>query len=241
MRALAAALAILILHPAAAAPNGIGLDVDIAAPDGFVLKATYWAADAPGPGVLLLHQCNRDRTAWAGAARALAGAGFHVLTMDFRGFGGSVGPGVRSFRQQSDELWPLWEGDVDRAVAFLTSLPAVGDRPIGVMGASCGGSQALLLAARTPRVGAVVFLSSGLPWVDDQDVQAFQRNHPVPVLAVAAEGDEGTARRTQELFAGSRHENSRLILYKGDEHGVPLFDRDPHLVETIVAFFAANL
>ena len=33
--------------------------VDLKAPDGIMLKATYFAAGKPGPGVLLLHQCNR--------------------------------------------------------------------------------------------------------------------------------------------------------------------------------------
>ena len=240
MRTFFPALAVLCLLPRAAAGNGTGLDVDIMAPDGFVLKATYWAADEPGPGVLMLHQCNRDRKSWDGSARALAEAGFHVLTMDFRGFGGSVSEGVHSFRQQSDELWPLWEGDVDRAFAFLKSMPDV-KQSIGAVGASCGGSQALLLATRMTEVGAVVFLSSGLPWIDDQDIHAFQNVRPVPLLGIAAEDDVSTANRTRSIFAGSKHEDSRLVVYKGDQHGVPLFEQDPNLVSVIVEFFAANL
>ena len=35
--------------------------VDLTAGDGTKLKATYFAAAKPGPGVLLLHQCNRQR------------------------------------------------------------------------------------------------------------------------------------------------------------------------------------
>jgi len=37
--------------------------VDIRASDGSVLKATYFAAANTGPGVLLLHQCNRFQIA----------------------------------------------------------------------------------------------------------------------------------------------------------------------------------
>jgi len=33
--------------------------VDLTSPDGTHLKATFFAAVKPGPGVLLLHQCNR--------------------------------------------------------------------------------------------------------------------------------------------------------------------------------------
>ena len=59
-------------------------DVDIQAPDGTNLKGTYFSAGRPGPGMILLHQCNMDRHAWDGLAQDLAGAGFHVLTVDFR-------------------------------------------------------------------------------------------------------------------------------------------------------------
>ena len=41
--------------------------VALTAPDGTVLRATYFAAAAPGPGVLLFHQSNRSRKAWATA------------------------------------------------------------------------------------------------------------------------------------------------------------------------------
>src|SRR5205823_14080787 len=40
--------------------------VDLKAPDGAVLKGTFFAAAAPGPGVILFHQSNRDRGSWAG-------------------------------------------------------------------------------------------------------------------------------------------------------------------------------
>jgi hypothetical protein len=39
-------------------------DVDITSPDGTKLKATYYPAAKPGPGVLLLHMCNSNRQAW---------------------------------------------------------------------------------------------------------------------------------------------------------------------------------
>src|ERR1700683_2100296 len=65
--------------------------VDLTAPDGPNLKATYFDAGKPGPGVLLLHQCNRDRKVWDGLATQLSGAGMNVLTVENRGFGESGG------------------------------------------------------------------------------------------------------------------------------------------------------
>src|SRR5438094_7554681 len=66
--------------------------VDLKASDGTILKASYFAAAKPGPGVLLLHQSNRTRDSWDGLARQLAAAGINTLTLDMRGFGESGTP-----------------------------------------------------------------------------------------------------------------------------------------------------
>jgi predicted alpha/beta hydrolase len=65
--------------------------VDLTTTDGVTLKATYFAAGKPGPAILLLHQCNRQRKVWDDLAGRLAASGFNVLTFDFRGFGESGG------------------------------------------------------------------------------------------------------------------------------------------------------
>ena len=65
--------------------------VELKASDGTPLKGTYFAAAKPGPGVLLLHQVNRDRRSWDGVAAQLATAGVNTLTLDMRGIGESGG------------------------------------------------------------------------------------------------------------------------------------------------------
>src|SRR6516165_6255212 len=85
-------------------------DAVIKAADGIDLKVTYFSPGRPGPGILLLHQCNMDRHAWDGLAKDLADAGFHVVTLDYRGFGESGGD-----RAQREK----WPGDVDAAYAYL--------------------------------------------------------------------------------------------------------------------------
>src|ERR1700732_4409471 len=77
----------------APAPRAVTAEraVDLTAADGIKLKASYFPAAQPGPGVLLLHQCNRQRKVWDDLARQLAAAGINVLTFDLRGFGESGG------------------------------------------------------------------------------------------------------------------------------------------------------
>src|SRR5438270_6708898 len=59
--------------------------VELKASDGTVLKASYFAAAKPGPGMLLLHQSNRTRKAWEDVAGQLAAAGINTLTLDLGG------------------------------------------------------------------------------------------------------------------------------------------------------------
>jgi len=235
VRALIVLTATFVVGPAPAAADPA--DLSIATADGLELRATYYAAAGPGPGVLLLHQCNRDRHAWTEVATAMADAGLHVLTIDFRGFGESTNGSNRSFHKQHEKLWPSFDDDVERSLSFLESLPGVDAERIGVMGASCGGSQALLMSLRNPEIRAVGFLSTNLPWIERTDVDAFEANTEIAVLSIAAVDDTDAASVERRMFAGSAHPDSRLILYKGDRHGAPLFEQDPDLPGVIAAWF----
>jgi hypothetical protein len=57
-------LLFLLLIASSAAAEPAPKDVDIAAPDGTRLKATYFAAERPGPAVLLMHMCITTRASW---------------------------------------------------------------------------------------------------------------------------------------------------------------------------------
>jgi DinB superfamily len=70
-------------------PSSAPRVVDLQAADGTLLRASYFAAAKPGPGVSLLHQVNRERKSWDALAGQLATAGINTLTLDMRGFGGS--------------------------------------------------------------------------------------------------------------------------------------------------------
>src|SRR5512138_3759335 len=94
MRRLSSLLAVLLF----ALPSFSQRTVDLTSADGTKLKATYFAAK-PGPGVLLLHQCNGQRKMWDELARQMSSAGINVLTLDLRNFGESEG-------KPADQLTP---------------------------------------------------------------------------------------------------------------------------------------
>ena len=87
MKALTLALAGALTFALALAAQVQKKDIDIKAPDGASLKGTYLSPGRRGPTILLLHQCNLDRHAWDGLAKDLAASGFHVLAIDYRGYG----------------------------------------------------------------------------------------------------------------------------------------------------------
>src|SRR5512146_1222889 len=136
----------LLLQVCAGAAPPPRRDVDLTAPDGTKLKATYYAAATAGPGVLLMHQCNQQRKTWDGVARELATKGIHVVTFDFRGFGESAGTRSNDIPQpeRQRQVTEKWPGDVDAAYRFLTSQPQVNGKQIGAGGASCGVNQSIL-------------------------------------------------------------------------------------------------
>ena len=136
--------------------------VDLKASDGTVLKANYFAAAKPGPGVLLLHQINRTRRAWDDLAGQLAAAGINTLTLDMRGFGESGGTTQEKLtpkeRAQARERRP---GDIDTAFQYLVSQPGVVGDVIGVGGAGGFGVDSAVQTARrhSVQVKSLVLLS----------------------------------------------------------------------------------
>ena len=78
--------------------------VDLKAADGVLLKATYFSAGRPAPGVILFHQGNRTRESWTSVAAQLAGSGINVLTVDSRAHGDSGGKLEESRKQRQGDL-----------------------------------------------------------------------------------------------------------------------------------------
>jgi dienelactone hydrolase len=212
-------------------------DVDIKAPDGVNLKGTYFSEGRPGPGMLLLHQCNMDRHAWDGLAQDLASNGFHVLTVDFRGFGDSGGskstdPGTRAANRNK------WPGDVDAAFAYLLKQKGVDGSRIAAGGASCGVTQASDLATRNHEVKALLLLSG---MASDAAKTYIADNTSLPVFGAASAGDTRAAQGIREALGASKDPKSTLKILEGTEHGVPMFAKHPDLEPMIVAWLKTQL
>ena len=215
--------------------------VDLTTPDKIKLKATYFAAAGPGPGVLLLHQCNRQRKVWDDLAQKLAASGIHVLTLDYRGFGESEGKPFASLKpfevaQDLDKR----PGDVDLALSFLESQPGVQRDAIGVGGASCSVRQSILASHRHKEVKAIGLLS-GDAGIDGRRILRASPNLP---LFVAMADDDAYGLLTEYMrwiFSFSATPASKLVHYATGGHGVELFPVHKELPGQIMEWFNANL
>jgi dienelactone hydrolase len=207
-------------------------DVDIKAPDGINLKATYFSPGRSGPAMLLLHQCNMDRHAWDDLAKDLAGKGFHVLTVDYRGYGESGGEHYSAGDRPKD--WQAkWHDDVDAAYSYLLEQKGVDKSRVTAGGASCGVTQSSDLAARHQEIKALMLLSGS---ASDAAKAYIAANASIRVFGAASEGDAGAAKGIKDAVESSKNPQATLKIYPGKEHGVPMFAKNPDLEPMIVAW-----
>ena len=215
--------------------------VDLTAQDGTKLKATYFGADKPGPGVLLLHQCNRQRKVWDGLAQQLATSGINVLTLDYRGFGESGGVRFdKATPQQVQELQAKWPNDIDLALQYLQSQPGVKRDTIGVGGASCGVNNSVQTARRHAEVKSLVLLSGNT----DLNGRNFLRNdQTVPVFLAYADDDQfkPSITASQWIYSLTANPNKKLVSYPTGGHGADIFPVHPDLPKQIVDWYVTTL
>jgi dienelactone hydrolase len=247
--ALAIALAFLVTHsttaplsaraqtPAAPAPAA-ARPIDLKSPDGIALKASYFSPGRPGPGLLLLHACNRDRSSWNGLATAAAERGFHVLALDYRGYGQSGGTRSDDPQQQrwiADREWP---GDVDAAYAWLASQQGVDSARMGAAGASCGVNASVELARRHPEVRTVVLLSGAITAPGREYIRDAVW---MPIFGAASHGDGGAVETLRWAMGWSRNPSNTFVEYRAAGHGTDMFAVEKDLPSQILAWLDSHL
>jgi len=230
--------------------------VELKAPDGIVLRATYYPAAKPGPGVLLFHQSNRTRTSWDDAARQLAAAGIHTLAVDSRGHGESGGKLERQYWAQS------WAGDLDAAFQYLISQPGVAADVIGSGGAGwLGVHNSVETAHRHSAAVRSLALLSGETL--NPQLRFLRQASQLPELFVVSDDDEypPTREAMEWLYLTSSSPAKKFIHYPAAQdapwrwyetdddskvaangaHGTDLFKTHPDLPGIIVDWFVTTL
>ena len=235
-------LSLLLYSSFAPSQTSTRKDVDILAPDGTKLRATFFAAAKPGPGVLLMHMCNTTRKSWEPVALGLSDAGINTLTIDNRGFGESGGPRFEGGSPEVlKELGQKWPGDFDAAFQFLLAQPGVDKNHIAAGGGSCGVDNAIQLSERHPDVKALVLLAGS------SNIAGFNfiaHKPELPIFTAAAADDEynpATLQLMQWLSDLSANPRTKFSGFKDGRHGTEIFGPHPELVQQIIGFFVDTL
>jgi dienelactone hydrolase len=236
-----ACAAALLFAPALAMaqqPSTTSKPVTLKASDGIVLKATYFSPGRPGPGIMLLHQCNRERGSWTELATQAAARGYHVIALDYRGFGESGGDRFENFQEQQPITAGKWPGDVDAAFDWLVAQEGVDKNRIAAAGASCGVNQSLLLARRHPEVKTVVLLSGNAT----PEAREYLRQTPGLSVFGSASVDDGNAVAGMKWILGwSPNKDNKFVEYQKAGHGTDMFAVEKGLQPAILDWFDAKL
>ncbi len=176
------------------------------------LVADYYAGAADSPTLLLLHMLDSNRSAWEPLIPALLDAGYGVLAPDLRGHGKSQGPRD-------------WEAAVQDITAWIDWLASQndGEQQVAIVGASIGGTLAILGCSNNAACVTVIalsppFESRGLSIQEALEVGLAEKS----VLIIASHDDDGfadDARRVLEVATGE----ASVHLYSGSLHGTSMF------------------
>jgi pimeloyl-ACP methyl ester carboxylesterase len=181
-------------------------------------------------GVVLAHGGQFNKESWKKQATILATAGFHVLAIDFRGYGPSRGPG-----QSSPMDAPLYF-DVLAAVRYLRK---IGAKSVSVVGASMGGWAAGEASIRSEpgEIDRIVFLGSA-PLGSAEKLKARS------LFIVARDDTSEDGPRLPGIRAQFEKtpEPKQLIIVDGSAHAQFLFqtDQGEKVMREILDFLSAR-
>jgi pimeloyl-ACP methyl ester carboxylesterase len=164
-------------------------------------------------GVVLGHEKGANLCNWLPFARVLAASGYRVLAFDHRSYGESQFVDYpRNLRIDND------------VIAAVGELRKRGSRRFVLMGASMGGTAALVAAPALGRsVAAVVDLSGPAQYVR-LDAAAAVKRLSAPGLFAVGRFDSGFVADTRALRAASRSPASRLVIRESGAHGTALLE-----------------
>ena len=211
MKRLLDSLLMVLMTTAVAEPaKDVVRTVEIKSADGSLVKATYFAAAKPGPGVVLFHQSNRTRKSWEDVAHQLAAAGINVLTLD------------ADLHKSRKQRWP---GELDAAFEFLRSQQGVNRDVIGIGGAGVIGVEDAVETARLhpAEVKSLVLLSG-----ETESLDFLRQASQLPELLVADDNDEyPPIVEAMELLYVTASSPSRKFVHYSESHEAPWLWYEP--------------
>ena len=180
--------------------------------------------------VVLAHGGRFNKESWRVRANALVSEGFHILAIDFRGFGCSTGPGQTDFDNAP------FENDVLAAVRYLK---AHGAKAVSVVGGSFGGAAAgdASIKSAPGEIDRIVFLGAA-PNLSAEKLKSRS------LFIIAREDSDGAGLRLPGIRAQYQKapEPTELIVLDGSAHAQFLFqtDQSARVMHEILRFLSTR-
>jgi alpha-beta hydrolase superfamily lysophospholipase len=175
---------------------------------------------------------SRNRGDWRDLPDRIREAGITALTIDLRGHGASSG--------SQGDLRAMVQ-DVRAAVQWLGTRGGVSPDAIAIVGASMGGSLALLAADAMPLVRAVGVLSPSIDYRGLRTDVSLVRRLGSRRLWFAASAEDPLAARTMRDMAAEPSGPREQVLSNARAHGTVLLDRDGDVGRALVDWLRRSL
>lgn len=177
----------------------------------------------PAPGVVLVHQFQRDGTQWGDIPDRLATAGYRVLVFDLRGHGGSDPyDGALSDLLTDPNGAPR---DVEAALTFITTVVQADPDRIAIVGTSIGANLAVAAAIGDKAKTYVAYSTRQAP---TESLAGAPAEGMRSVLYLAGENDPGNQAIDSQVMFEATAEPRLLIVYPGSaRHGIELLLEEP--------------
>jgi pimeloyl-ACP methyl ester carboxylesterase len=219
-------------------------EVTITTDDGLELAGTYQGAVGAdrGPGLLLLHQFERNRADFDPIWAELLGAGYSLLAIDFRGHGASDPSPIPIGELLSDRDNLGW--DVMAGLDFLQRKNFdIADDRIGAVGLSVGGNMAIVANHKTHGgqqapwgCFAVATVSARLDRAEDLagDTSLTLRDG----LYIAGADETTQAEEAGALLDITGGDREAMLVPGTAAHGAELLEQNADVRARIVAWFS---
>lgn len=219
------------------------VEVELTTDDGLTLAGTYQTAVGAdrGPGLLLLHQFEGDRSDFDVLWDVLHASGYSLLAIDFRSHGASDPALVNIQTLLSDPDQLAWD-----VVAGLDYLKAqnfdVSDDLVGVVGLSVGGNMAIVANHQTHG-------GQASPWGAQAIATVSARMDRAEVLAadssltlrdglyIAGADETIQAGEAEELEAATGGDREAMLVAGTAAHGVALIGESDAVRQRIASWF----
>lgn len=216
--------------------------------DDFLLAADYYLGEQKSGSVIVLHDCKSERSRYSAMANSFFQQGLHTLALDLRGYGDSVSAefsqeaikqnatDIVSYQSGMALLTTYWQDDLIAAYHFLQN-KVTSKQGVAIVSSGCSSAYAIALAENILLKGIVMIT----PQVTYADKERYKNLIDIPSYFITSYHHADSYQASQELFAWSGSQKSKIQIFKGNRYDYQLITREKSLTNDIALWLNANV